>query len=857
MEKVFLCHASNDKEYVRIIAKKLGRAKVVFDELTFEPGHDFREDMIKGLDKSILFVFIVSRASINSVWCKYELDEAHLRKISGTIKRQLAIIIEPNITYNDLPPWMQKFKAVIQPRPTQATRDIQRELFAILPPDFHKPFVGRQQLQQEYTTALSATDQNPVKVFVMSGLEGVGRRSYLERISRDVLGLHLGPYYTLNETQGLDDLYLWCLDETADLGTRANMAKEMRAFSELSQSDKVNEIVHRLHLLCNDNSIPCLVDQGGMLDDSGKYKIAYADLLNSFTAADEDHYLAMIHRRAPFVADLECNAVILHQRVRSLELHESKLLLQQLCRKMGLTPKAEELHEIADYLDGYPPAAYFAARHAQSYGIGTTVADKSLLVEFKAKSFTRFVSDLKLSEKEWLILQYLASEQLVPLSAIAIVVETTTEDTAPLLRNLIDNSLVDVVDENFGVSPPIRAAVLRAKGYITKSMYDRIRINLTKEYWADNNAAPSIEIVDATLHAVARSGSTEFDPYRDLVRVSIVHRLAQECYHRKEWDLALDYSKRAEAMGADKPDIRAIHFKALVQLERWEDAGKQLKNIEHKHDRQAFYLKGFMLRKRQRFAEAIKAFESALAAGDHSFSVHRDYAECLYREQRYKEAFEKIKWLLDRQPENIFVLDQVIRIYIDSVKYGGAAPPITEKDADTYLERLERFDFDKRFIHHRRATLLAMKGLWQQALTAAEAACSTSHSPFEAYALKIDILIELEQFKLAEQELADLEKRYRSIRQNVQIGTRCKLLIRQGKWREAEAAWNKLSDKDRPVHQGLMRRILELKSQDMTVTLAERQQAAKEASDLKVHLRVPDSLSVIDFDQDIDEANEQ
>src|SRR5262245_58857009 len=99
-----------------------------------------------------------------------------------------------------------------------------------------------------------------------------------------------------------------------------------------------------------------------------------------------------------------------------------------------------------------------------------------------------------------------------------------------------------------------------------------------------------------------------------------------------------------------------------------------------------------MLRKRQRFGEAIKAFESALASGDRGFPLHRDYAECLYREERYTEVFERIQSALKRQPENIYVLDLAIRIYIDSNKRGTAQSVIIEKEAEDFLEKLKCFD---------------------------------------------------------------------------------------------------------------------------------------------------------------------
>ncbi len=46
MRKAFICHSSKDKDYARFVARKLRRANVVFDEMSFEPGQDFRDEIL-------------------------------------------------------------------------------------------------------------------------------------------------------------------------------------------------------------------------------------------------------------------------------------------------------------------------------------------------------------------------------------------------------------------------------------------------------------------------------------------------------------------------------------------------------------------------------------------------------------------------------------------------------------------------------------------------------------------------------------------------------------------------------------------------------------------------------------------
>jgi len=131
MRKVFLCHSSADKGYVAIVAKKLGRARVVFDAISFDPGRDFRDEIQKHLTSTDLFVFFASKASLGSVWCKYEIDEAYFSSAASAIHGYLTIIIDDQTAFSDLPRWMQRTKAMIQTRPSQGTRDIQHALFAV------------------------------------------------------------------------------------------------------------------------------------------------------------------------------------------------------------------------------------------------------------------------------------------------------------------------------------------------------------------------------------------------------------------------------------------------------------------------------------------------------------------------------------------------------------------------------------------------------------------------------------------------------------------------------------------------------------------------------------------------------
>jgi tetratricopeptide (TPR) repeat protein len=480
--------------------------------------------------------------------------------------------------------------------------------------------------------------------------------------------------------------------------------------------------------------------------------------------------------------------------------------------------------------------------------VETTIADKSLLVDFKVKRFTRFLSDLKLLQPEWDVLAYLASEQVVPLAAIAASLGRDAGDVAQVVRKLIDNSLVIVADDNLAISPPIRDAITRARGHISAENYSKILERLTQAFWSGESVAPSIEVVDATLHAVARSGSKDFDPYNDLVRVSIVHRLARESYHRRDYDDAFEYARRADRMGARHFDVLAIMFKALVKLERWGDAEQMLARIKATGNRQYWFLKGFLHRRRREYDQARLAYEQAFEAGDNGFALHRDYADVLHRLGRLSDATEQIRNLLARGTENVFVLDLALRIYADSLKRNEDVG-MTAEEVEKYLHELDRFDIDRRFINHRRATILAAQGQIVDAIEYADAACISDPQSFEAFSLRVGLLVEAGRLRDAESALQELNARFK-IGQDVQLGLAIKLECSRGDWRRALAIWNRLHDRERPVHQVLLLGIKRLQAADKDLSLAERNSADAKASEIRERLDSIDEGLGPEYDED-------
>lgn len=99
MNKIFLSHSSNDKEYVSYIANQFGKDQCVYDELCFEAGMKNLDEIFKEMNKTSIFVFFISETSLESKWVKKELSIAdeRLNHDPQKLSQIFPIIIDPLI----------------------------------------------------------------------------------------------------------------------------------------------------------------------------------------------------------------------------------------------------------------------------------------------------------------------------------------------------------------------------------------------------------------------------------------------------------------------------------------------------------------------------------------------------------------------------------------------------------------------------------------------------------------------------------------------------------------------------------------------------------------------------------------
>lgn len=831
--KAFLAHSSEDKNYVDIVAKRLGRARVIYYPVSFDPGYDLRQLIREGLDKSTVFIFFVSKSSLESTWVKFEITEAEWRKIHDQISGALSIIIDDKINVSDLPPWMQRYRVQTIAQPQVAFYAIQSYLIQQADSLYETVFIGRESDLTNFAKLLIPGMEDPVpRILVLTGLEGIGRKTFARRALKDYLSLSVGPVYIIEETDTSERLYLQLMSQATGFTNRARVAEAIKTFRDMSGTEKGEEIARLVAVINKYNQVPILIDKGPestFLDKSiGLYKEEWLNILKGMKKY-EDSYLLLIQPRLPYLSGMdqyksEISKLAVY-RLGPLSNDAIEFILREGARRLNITVSSEQIKEIVPYINGYPPAAKFALVFIQRYGADVLIAKKATLNSFLARQFESLLIKLELSKKEKSILKILESVSTLPLDAIDVLINSSPNETSQLITHLIDLSLVIPVDNEYMISSPISFAVSHTFGILTRKEFSDIARLLRANYWTVENEIPTLSIVDATIQALAFSDIDELNHFRDILLPTQILKAAWKKYHARHWRDAETLARRVLELDSTLYSAQIVLFKSLVRQRHWYLAEEILRDIDREGQIDRYYLRGFLEWRRGQHKHAISLFRHGLNVGDRTFALLRDISYCFFVLGQLKEARNYINRALERN-RNKFTLDLAAQIAIFS----------DERDAaEKYLSEMQQLD--QLMYHHRRATLKWKKGEYEEALADEEIACDTEYPIYEALVQRVDILILLDRPDI-EDKIKKLEPSFAE-HSDIQRGLWCKYYLQKGEWGQAERWWKKVWHKTLPTYKDLRKKILLQKIEDNMVEPSERKKAVTEISELEPQISLP------------------
>ncbi len=367
MIRAFLSHSSKDKnQYVRKVAEWLGKDNVIYDELTFEEGEKPFDEILKGLDKTELFVLFLSGNALDSEWVKAEISEAKLRLDNDTIKKIFPIIIEDGLTYEDprIPSWLREnYNLKPIKRAQVAAKRIQnrlRELSWSKHPELqkrHNMFVGRNDKQEEFEERIHDFDKLKPTVIIATGLTGVGRRTFLHKAlfkTNIVDCSHKPSAIYLDRSVSIEDFIL----KLNDLGL-IDLGEDVLSLTSKTIDEKT-AIIHRIMKEAYTNKeVIYIVDDGCLVNYQRTLTEWFSEAISTYEYSDFPVFCLASRYKVHFKSRPR-NDSFYFVELNELNPNERRRLLHQLLSLYDVDLPREDFITVCDLLFGLPEQIMYA-----------------------------------------------------------------------------------------------------------------------------------------------------------------------------------------------------------------------------------------------------------------------------------------------------------------------------------------------------------------------------------------------------------------------------------------------------------------------------------------------------------------
>jgi hypothetical protein len=355
--KAFLSHSSKDSELVHAVAAQVGRPFVKLDVNEFQGGDEILTVIDEAVEQSAVFVLFASRASLASLWVGAEVDAARYELRFGRLKHVLVCLLDDTLGSSDLPTWMRRYKYI----PSRAAKPIARAIRAIIDEMIRDRqsefFVNRLNESARLQDIMApASGLEPATLFAVVGLDGIGRRTLLQRVSRDILSLPRIIEVEIESGDSVNDIAVKIADLLEPASSPEDAVALAKTILSLPESEAAERAAHDLRLAVGLRELPTLVDRGGLLDNEGQLTDGVRGILSAVGRSPEV-VVALVSARRPEQSD---GTQIPSVRVADLDDADVRRLVGLLARARDLDLTKDNIAVLAGMSRGYPPSARIA-----------------------------------------------------------------------------------------------------------------------------------------------------------------------------------------------------------------------------------------------------------------------------------------------------------------------------------------------------------------------------------------------------------------------------------------------------------------------------------------------------------------
>jgi len=324
-------------------------------------------------------------------------------------------MIGEGISLEKIPAWLKRSLIKKESSPSPIAREIY-DFLKVAAENYQQPiFLGRnkeRELIEDVTNPLDGRKRP--NCFGIFGLPGIGRRSLIGSCVNDLFSLSRIIEIEIEAGDNGNTLCIKLADKIEPYSCQEELKDIVESIKALSETEALQRALLNIEKLVLSGELPLLIDVGGALNDNGTFK----SFLNKLIIYSEDYknsyFIFILTRRVS--RDNEVNIEFVP--VQQLNKKAISQLLMKLADKYKFGIESEQISELSDYIDGYPPSANYAAKQASLYGVPALIKDKRQLVQFSKKRFVSHIKEQKLSNEDETVLKVLSEFSPLPLESL-------------------------------------------------------------------------------------------------------------------------------------------------------------------------------------------------------------------------------------------------------------------------------------------------------------------------------------------------------------------------------------------------------------------------------------------------------
>jgi hypothetical protein len=669
--KAFLSHSSKNKDsYVRVVAQKLKKENISYDEFTFEDGEKTFDEILKGLERSELFVFFISNDSLESEWVKSELCE--IKKIidRGDSKIVYPIIIDNNIKYDDkrIPRWLvSEYNLRPISKPSVAARRIHQKLREIwysknsLSASISQVFVGRNSFLSDFEDRFYDFDQNKPVVIFVSGLNGVGRKTFIKKALEKTNVIKNQPELIYLDSDSYIEDFIFKIN---DLGF-VDIDYDLKNLSNKTIQEKSKIVYAMISAIRDAGEVVFIIDNGCIINYRNEVSGWFLSLIDECEDSSCPVFCVISKKKVPFKNRPRINDKYYFINLPELSVDERKWLLKNIFDKSKLSISTEDFSSVVDVLSGLPDQARFAVNAIKESK--TRIVDTiPIISEYVNDGAAIFLKDYESDEKTLDLIRMLAQFEVISQDFLFSIV--SEEFYYNVVEKLVAESIIDQVGYDSSMlrlNDVIRSYIRRNKLNVKDEF--KIKIN---EHVKNLLGSEDILLVDSSdyifsLQESLKNGYKVDDGF--LIPSHYIRSIKEIYYSKGNMDrvIELAYIVLQNENNMDNLAVKDVRYYLCLALAKKKDQRflsevQRIDGVEHD------FLLGYYYRLTGRYREALERFNGILNALYIGSRVKREVVQVYVYLEEFDKALTYAKKNYEENSRNQFHIQAYFNCLINS-----------------------------------------------------------------------------------------------------------------------------------------------------------------------------------------------